>query len=101
MSNSQMKVVHEHPLPATSGRFCLELTGQWTVIEVTARFGKPCLYTLEDTRGPKTENEFIVIGIDEPIASEQVTGRMVPLGSYAVPGNMLHVFGPKTSAHQG
>jgi len=101
MSKSQMKIVHEYSLPTTAGPFSLPLTGQWTVLEVAGRFGKPCLYTLEDPRGPRTENEFIVIGIDEPIASEQVSGRMVHLGSYAVPGNMFHVFGPKTAAQEG
>lgn len=90
------KIIREYPLPCGPETVALELTGDWRVLRVEARFAKPNLYVLEDVAGKKTVAAFYVVATNAPIESGKVTGDNELLGSYLVhvPGSMLHVFGP-------
>lgn len=90
------KIIREYPLPCGPETVALELTGNWSILRVEARFAKPNLYVLEDATGTKTHAEFHVVLTNAPIEAAKVTGDNIHLGSYLVhvPTNMLHVFGP-------
>lgn len=93
---AETKIIREYPLPCGPDTVALELTGNWRILRVEARFAKPNLYVLEDVTGKKTRAEFYVVATNAPIDAEKVSGDNVLIGSYLVhvPTNMLHVFGP-------
>lgn len=92
------KVIREYGLPCEPGTQTFALTGEWQVLRVEGRFGKPNLYIMEDESGPKTDTLFQVVPTSHPVEAAQVTNGNVYLGSYPVPGNMLHVFGSNSAS---
>lgn len=92
---TRSKIIREYPLPCGPDLIALDLTGNWQVLRVEARFAKPNLYVLEDVSGPKSRVEFAVVNTNEGFAPELLDGKEF-LGSYLVhvPTNVLHVFGP-------
>ncbi|MDZ4833502.1 MAG: hypothetical protein SGJ27_06955 [Candidatus Melainabacteria bacterium] len=98
--SAETKIIREYPLPCGPDTVALELTGNWRILRVEARFAKPNLYVLEDVEGNKTCAEFYIVATNAPIEAARVSGDNVLLGSYLVhvPANMLHVFGPTASA---
>ncbi|MBX9670870.1 MAG: hypothetical protein K2X93_24980 [Candidatus Obscuribacterales bacterium] len=91
------KVIREHGLPCQPGTLSLELTGEWQVLRVEGRYAAPNLYIMEDDSGPKMTTHFQVVPTASPVDTAKVTNGNVYLGSYSVPGNMLHVFGPNSA----
>lgn len=97
---AETKIIREYPLPCGPETVALELTGNWQILRVEARFAKPNLYVLEDVAGKKSRAEFYVVTTNTPIDADKVSGGNVLIGSYLVhvPTNMLHVFGPMENA---
>jgi hypothetical protein len=95
---AQSKIIREYPLPCGPESVGFDLTGDWQVLRVDARFAKPNLYVLEDATGPKTRVEFAVLNTNTPFDAAILEGGKEFLGSYLVhvPTNVLHVFGPTT-----
>lgn len=90
----QYQLTQRYDLPDT---LKVELTGDWQVLYVACQFSAPYLYVLEDVEGEKQEVDFVVVGTRQEVDASLVQGANSSLGSYCVPGNMLHVFGPQSS----